>query len=69
MLLNWITPVTGRELSSCDIYLCQSKGNEIAAEKGELRGEHRFILPAVLTNRHNPFGFQSEFKGNSYAQP
>lgn len=33
MLLNWITPVTGLELSSCDIYLRQSKGNEIAAER------------------------------------
>lgn len=36
---------------------------------GEAMGERRFILPAVLANRHNPFGFSSEFKGNSYAQP
>lgn len=71
MLLNWITPVTGLELSSCDIYLRQSKGNEIAAVRGggKAMGERRFILPAVLANRHNPFGFSSEFKGNSYAQP
>jgi len=34
MLLNWITPVTGLELSSCDIYSRQSKGNEIAAARG-----------------------------------
>lgn len=34
MLLNWITPVTGLELSSCDIYSRQSKGNEIVAAQG-----------------------------------
>lgn len=34
MLLNWITPVTGPELSSCDIYSRQSKGNEIVAAWG-----------------------------------
>lgn len=36
---------------------------------GKAMGERRFILPAVLANRHNPFVFSSEFKGNSYAQP